>query len=301
MWRPDNIVCGPGGIKGLYFVGALKRLFEEKDFMNNIKSWTGVSIGAAISLLLVTGYNIEEIIELCVDVNILDDILCISLHEITEKMGFISNKTVEEKLKHYISLKFGYVPSLGQLYMLTDCHLSMMSFNLDKMRVQILNKDTEPNLSCVDAAMMSMAIPILMQARKYKGDVFIDGAIGSPYPVSLYDKNNEKTLGLYISPDEDLYSSDKKATSYLYKLIQASMKVIRDNEIKYSSKNVKHIPLKAMVSDTIGILIDKESRLTMIEQGYNCADAFLKINSDPDKYDIKLSENEEIPFDGKET
>jgi len=296
IWKPDVITCGPGGIKGLYFVGALKRLFEEDGFMDDVKIWTGVSVGAAISLLLVVGYTVNDIIELCIDVNLLDDILGINLNEAQEKLGFIKNKTVEEKLKHYISLKYGYIPSLGQLYMLTGIHLSLVTFNLDKMRPQFLDKDSEPELSCVEAAMMSMAVPILMQPRKYKGDVFIDGAIGSPYPVTQFDYNGNKVLGLYISPDEDLYCSEKKTTSFLYKLIQSSMKIIRDNEIKYASLNVKHIALKTMVRDTTGIMVDRESRLLMIDHGYACADAFLKVNSNPEKYEINLLENEEIPF-----
>lgn len=296
VWKPDIILLGSGGAKGFLILGALKKLFEEENFLSNVKTWAGVSVGAAISLLSVVGYTIDEIIELCIDLNLIEDILCINLEEARQNMGLIKNQTVEEKLKECVCLKFGYVPTMSQLYMLTGLHLSLVSFNIDKMRSEFLDKDTEPDLSCVEAAMMSMAVPILMQPRKHKSNVYIDGAIGSPYPVLAFDHDGNKILGMYISSEEDLYSSDKKPTNFIYRLIQASMKVIRDKEIEYCSENVKHIPLKTLIRDTTGISISKESRQSMVDKGYECAEDFLKINTNPEKYDLKISENEEIPF-----
>lgn len=295
-WRPNVILCGPGGSRGLLILGCLRRLFEEEIFMGNVTQWVGVSVGAAISLLIVIGYSVNEIIDLCIDLNLIDDILHINLDEAREKMGLLKNKTIEEKLKHYVSLKYGFIPNLAQLYMLTGIHLTLVSFNIDKMRTDYLDADTEGNLSCVEAAMMSMAVPILMQPRKYKGCVYIDGAVGNSYPISRFDDGENKVLGIYISSEEDLYCSDKKPTTFIYRLIQASMKVIRDNEIKYASENVKHIVLSTMLRDTTGIMIDRESRELMVSQGYEVANMFLKINADPSKYDLILEENEEIPF-----
>src|SRR5665647_3755375 len=79
IWQPDVMVLGPGGARGFLLLGCLKRLFEEKGFMKRTKTWVGVSVGSAICLLLVAGYTIDEIIELCIDVNLIDDILCINL------------------------------------------------------------------------------------------------------------------------------------------------------------------------------------------------------------------------------
>lgn len=296
IWKPDIMVIGSGSVKGLIFLGSLKRLFEEESFMDNVRHWVGISVGAAISLLVVVGYNIEEIIQLCIDLNLLEDILHINLDEAREKMGLIKNKTVEEKLKQAINFKFGYIPNLQQLHDLTNIELTLVTFNLDKMRVEYLDRHTEGELSCVDAVMMSMAVPILMQPRKYKGNIYVDGAIGNPYPLSIVDKNNNKVLGIYITSEEDLYCTEKKVSNFVYRLIQASMKIIRDNEIQHCSKNVKHIGLRTNIKDTTGILVDQHTRQIMINQGYQCAEVFLKINSNPEKYDVSLNENEEIPF-----
>ena len=274
----------------------LKRLFEEPDFLEKVNAWIGISVGAAIALLLVVGYTIDNIIDICLNFNLVDDILSIDLEEAKQKLGFIKNKSVEDRLKYYINEKFGYIPSLRQLFMLTGKELHLVTFNLDNIRPEFLNRNTEPEISCVEAAMMSMAIPILMQPRKYKGEIYIDGAIGAPYPVLDFD-NGMKILGLFISSEEDLYCSDKKPANFIYRLIQASMKILRDINIKYASENVKHISLKTEIRDTTGLSTDIASRQYMIEQGYKCAEEFLKINRNPEKYKLDLSENEEIPFE----
>ena len=297
IWRPDVIMAGPAGAKGYLIIGCLKRLYEEKNFLDNVKIWSGVSAGASISLLIVIGYTICEIQDLTMDMNIIDDIVSINLDEAREKLGLIRNKTVEDKLKSSIISKLGFIPTLKQLYLITGKHLVLVTFNLDKYRVEYLDKDTEPDLSCLEAAMMSMAVPLLIQPRKYKGDSYVDGAVGAPYPVLHFDNNGNKVLGLYISSEEDLYCSDKKPANYIYRLIQAGMRTLRNFEISYASKNVKNISLKTLIKDTTGLTIGKEKREEMIEHGYQYAQNFLLINNDPEKYNFNIEENEEIPFE----
>jgi predicted acylesterase/phospholipase RssA len=296
IWKPNVIFVGPGGSRGFLYIGCIKRLIEE-NFLNKVNTWVGCSVGAAISLLIVAGYDINEIKDLCMNINIVEDIININLNDVKEKLGFIQNKTVEEELKRRILSKFDFIPTLKQLYTLTGLTLSLVTFNMDDLKPEYLDKDTSPDLSCVEAAMMSMAIPILMQPRKYKGNVYCDGGIGAPYPVLDFDYNGNKVLGMYISSEGDFHSSDKIITNFLYRLIHSSMKVIRDIHIEKASLNVKHIVLKTLLKDTTGLSINKESREDMTKQGYNSADSFLKINSNPEKYQIKLKENEEIPFE----
>ena len=295
IWKPNMIMCGPGGAKSFLLLGALKKFFEE-EFLENVEIWAGVSAGAAISLLLVCGYSIEEIIDICLNLDILEDLVNINISEIPKKMGLIPNHTVEEKLKDGILKKFGYIPTLKQLYDHTKYHLTLVSFNLDKMKAEFLDKDTEPNLSCLEAAMMSMAIPILVQPRKYKGNIYVDGALGAPYPVLHFDHNQNKILGMYISSEQDLYTSDNKTVNFFYRLIQASMKALRDNEISLASDNVKHLKLQTDVRDITGISLILEMRQKMIQEGEEYAKAFLKVNNNPDKYNLDLPEGEEIPF-----
>ena len=297
MWKPNILLCGPSGAKLFLIGGGTKRLFDEPDFLSDVKHFAGVSAGAALTLLIIVGYKINEIIELCMDLTIVDDLTNISLDEAREKLGLIRNQTIEKKLSDAIIRKIGFIPTMKQLFCLTGLTWTAVAFNVDKMRSEFFNKDTEPDLSVLEAAMMSMAVPLLIQPRKYRGDCFVDGGVVSPLPVLHFDHSGNKVLALYICGEEDLSYSDKQPTTFLYRLIHSGMKALREFNIQYSSANVKFIPLKTVVKDTTGISLDKETRQKMVEYGYSCADSFLKINSNPDKYDIILKENEEIPFE----
>ena len=295
-WSPDVLILGPGGSRGILLIGALKRFFEEKDFLSNVKIWAGVSIGAAISLLLVCGYKIEEIIEISSGISIIDDVLAINLDEVTRNLGVMKLKSIEDKLKHFVTLKFGLIPTLQHLYVLTGLELSVVTFNCNKMRIEFLDRHNTPDLCCINATILSMSIPILFQPRKLKSDLCIDGAIGNPLPLTHYDINGNKVLGMYICSDDDFTNLDNNPINFLYRIIHASMKVLRDMELKYASNNVKTIMLNTSFKDTTGLTINEDARQQMIETGYHLADSFLKINSNPGKYDVKLGENEEIPF-----
>lgn len=296
MWKPTLFLCGPSGPKLFLQCGATKRLFEEKDFLSDVKQYAGVSAGAAMTLLLVVGYSIDEIIELCMDLSIIEDIANINLDEAREKLGLIKNQTIEKKLCEAIIKKIGFIPTLKQLYCITGLEWTAVAFNVDKIKGEFFNKDNSPDMSVLELVMMSMCVPGLIQPRKYKGDNFLDGAITQPLPILEFDHSGNKILALHISSEEDLSYSDQSTTTFLYRLIHAGMTELKYLNMKYSSENVKYIALKTNIKDITGLTLSKDTRQKMVDYGYACASNFLKINSDPKKYEINLAENEEIPF-----
>ena len=296
VFQPDIVLLGPGGSRAILEIGTLKRLFEEEGFTNKVKTWAGVSAGAGIALLIVCGYTPIEIEEICSGVTILDDVLSINLDEAAKNLGLVKLKGIEAKLSQVVSAKFGFIPTLKQLYVLTGLELSVVAFNVDKMEPAFLEKNTAPDLSCVESVMMSISIPILFQPRKYNGDTYIDGAVGACYPLSHYDNGENFVLGMYISSDEEYINLENNPMKYIYRLIHCSMKVLRDMEIKYASDKVKHIILKTSFTDTTGLTMDQQTRNNLLRAGYIAADNFLKINKNPEKYSFSLEESQEIPF-----
>lgn len=296
IWTPDVIVLGPGGAKGYLELGLLLA-FEQQNYYLNTSIWRGCSIGSAIALLIVCGYSVIDIINDCIDVNIINDVTDINIDHITESPGLLSIKSVENLIKLRVSQRFGIVPSLKQLFMATGILLELVTFNLDKYRPEYLSKNTEPNLSCVEAVMMSMAIPALVRPRIYHGHVYIDGAIGDPYPILDHDDGTKKILGVYIDSEHSSHSSDKNIARYLYRCAQASMKVLRDRAIEGASDNCKHIALKTPVLDTTGLTLDHDTKRSMIEYGYKTGSIFLNRIKNPDKYRLLLDDDEEIQIE----
>ena len=58
-----NLVFAGGGFKGIAYIGVLRYL-ESSGLLEDIKTFSGTSIGALISLLIVLGYTSKELTNL---------------------------------------------------------------------------------------------------------------------------------------------------------------------------------------------------------------------------------------------
>lgn len=291
-WKPDVLVVGPGGVKGFVELGALLKL-EDDGYLKNVKTFTGCSAGAAICLLLVAGYNVTEIIQMCWKINLLKDVTDLNFDDIKDRAGLISNKTVENLLSQKIVEKFGMQLSLRQLYMATGKKLTIVTYNISDQRTEYFNKDTEPNISCVNAVMMSMAVPLLIQSRRYKGRDYIDGAIGNPYPIDIHDDGHDIILGLYITEGK---SNDNGLIRKAYKMLHASMGELRTRIINNASEKCYNLELKSAIMDTTGLTVKSQYKKDMISSGYDSAKIFIEKIKNPEKYKVLLDVNEEIPI-----
>lgn len=296
VWKPNILVLGPGGVKGYLELGFLLKLYQE-NYLDEVNGFVGCSVGSAISLLIVCGYKISEIIADCMDLNLVNDLGDLNLENLKENPGLLRMKPIENLLTQRLTQKFNHVPTLKELYEITNTLFTVVCFNLDKMRKEYISKDTDPDLSCVEAVMMSMAIPALVCPRIYKGNVYVDGAVGDPYPILELDNGTNNILGVYID-SETCSVAHKDFFGHLYRCAQASMKILRDQAIGLASNKCKHVALKTPIMDTIGILLTKENKRKMIDSGYKTACSFLskivegyKIILDDEEFPV-LKENE---------
>jgi len=286
MWKPEILVLGPGGIKGFLELGALVGL-EKAGILSDVTTYVGVSVGAIISLLLVVGYTVTEIIVEAADANIFEDFSSVSWKDIKENFGLVSSAPIKRKLTRRVMEKFGYVPTLEQLYHSTGLELICVTANLDKEITEYMSYRTEPNMSSVDAVMYSMNIPIVFYKLKYKGCVYVDGALGNPYPVDEYDDGLVDILGVYIESTRrtEREPSESTTTMYVHKIIEFTMSQLPDRIIKTCSEKCKHLCLQSNIVDSTGLTIDAHLKADMILAGYADAQRFLEnLYSAEDRY-----------------
>lgn len=297
-WRPKVVVVGPGGVKGFIELGALVFL-KEKGILDSVDSYIGVSVGALLSLLIVSGYTIREIIAIAADTDIFHGLSSLSLKKMSENSGLISSEPIRKKLTDLITAKFGRVLTLYQLYMATGLTYVAVTLNIDTEETEYMGPNTTPHISCVDATMLSMNIPFLFYRLIHKGNVYIDGALGNPYPVDYFDDGQTDILGIYIeelyphrqnkirrvnrlmtvepaeSPQERTSTEDLPFSIYLNKVIQASMNQHRKHIIKHSSSSVRHLALETSVLDFTGLSVSAQEKANLIVAGYAAAKRFV--------------------------
>ena len=277
MWKPVILVIGPGGIKGFLELDALAGL-ERAGMLVDVKTFVGVSVGAIIRLLLIVGYTVMDIIVEAADTNIFEDFSSVSLKDMKENIGLVSSAPIKRKLVRNVMEKFGYVPTLQQLYHATGLELVCVTANLDKEIPEYMSRETEPNISCVDAVMYSMNIPIIFYKLKYKGCVYVDGALANPYPVDYCDDGRTNILGIYVESTKktDQEPPHSTPTMYVHKCIQFTMGQLRDRIIQACSEKCKHLRLHSSIVDSTGLTIDAHLKADMILDGYEHTRKFLE-------------------------
>lgn len=261
----DILVVGPGGMKVFLELGALLEL-EREGFLVHIKKFIGCSIGSLVSLLLVSGYNVLQVINDFLNEDIFNYIIDkLDLDKIYNSTGLIDPSKIKEKISSKLLSKFTFIPSLQQLYLATGRGLYCVAYNITRDTVDIFSHETTPECSCVDAVLFSMNIPGLFYQMRYKDCLYVDGALGNPYPIDIFDDGKTKILGISIDSESTL--KIESGIEYFYKIIQSPMVQLKKRILSESSRLCKNIEIKSDYFDTLGVNLDEKKRAEMIKQG----------------------------------
>jgi len=265
------VVIGPGGIKGFAALGFLLPL-EEENVLSLTDTYCGVSVGAIISLLLIVGYSVREIIGHAIDFNIFKSLEDFSIAAILRNKGLLSNESIKSKLVALIVEKLGSVPTLYGLYLQTGKSLVTSTLNVTDKESVIMSYATHANVSCIDAVMFSINIPLVFYQLHYNNKTLVDGALGNPYPTDYFDDGNTDILGIHMDTPTDMDTNVEitEATlyKYLYNLIHAIIDQRRISIIRQSSTRCRHVCLKVNHNAFLGG-IDLSDKSNMLLCGFN--------------------------------
>jgi predicted acylesterase/phospholipase RssA len=234
---PRVLVIGPGGVKGLMILGFLSSV-EDYGLFEYIDTYCGVSIGAVISLLIIIGYKIRDIIEEFVLTDILKDItITYDIKNYNNNKLLISNESLRRKLSGLILNKMGSIPSLYELYMKTGKSLIATTLNITDDTTEYMSPFTHGKISCIDALMYSMNRPFLYQLMDKNGKIYVDGILANPYPINIFDDNYTEILGVYVK------TGNNYNDCCLYKLFNTAMNQRIIDNIKRTTEHCHNIEL----------------------------------------------------------
>lgn len=270
-FHPHAIVLGPGGVKGFLQLGALFAL-ERVKMLDRVKSYTGVSVGAIISLLLCSGCEIKEIIQYAIETDLFRNLNHFSFEDMKTGTGFISNDSIKSKLMDVILSKFGYIPSMTIFHNITGYDFCAVAYNITRNETEYISYHNYPDISIIDATMLSMNIPILFFKAIYNGNTYVDGALGDPYPVGYHDKKEkELVLGVYV----DNVCKEESVQSYANSIIMAPMRELRKMKIHASSQRCKHLGIHTDIVNITGLNLSLQNKAEMVVEGFKQAGNFL--------------------------
>ena len=85
------------------------------------------------------------------------------LFSMWQNLGLMPVSKFSEPIKIFIEEKLGKIPTLGELYKLTNKHLIILATDINNSREIILDYQTSPDLNCIHAIEMSCNLPLVFQ------------------------------------------------------------------------------------------------------------------------------------------
>lgn len=274
---PKRLIFSGGGIRVISYLGVLKVL-QERNLLNSIREFCGVSAGTLVSLMLALGYSLQVIERFCFeyDFSNVHSIDPENILEIFENYG-IDDGTNLQKLIYKILYHKGFGPTATFEDLENSGRVKGVRFwaaDIQNLKPIEFSYKSTPKIQIVTAMCASMSIPLYFIPVRHPDTqtLLCDGGVFDNYPISyLTEEEAEETLGICFEYEKipveinDISSFIKMLSSGYY--IPSYRKLIE----KYIEKTII-IPCAEQSSVDFAITLD--DRLTLVSKGKKAAEDF---------------------------
>jgi NTE family protein len=196
-----NIAVSGGGVSALVFVGCIKKFREHRKTFT-FDNFIGSSSGSIVCLFMILDYTYDEV-RTFLSNNLIDSpVLKVGLWHIPNfffKYGIDEGKNVIEFIEKILEFKgFDKNTSFIDMTKKTGKNLIVAATNLTCKKLEYLSVDNYPEMMIKTAIRMSTSIPILYQPVKYYDEYFVDSLIYNNFPIDVFSKMNNETIGLNV-------------------------------------------------------------------------------------------------------
>jgi NTE family protein len=263
------IVCS-GGINGIAIVGALYNFILNND-ISNIKTFMGISVGSLITMLLTTGYDKDEIMNLFLDIE-MKDFSDFKISRFLQDYGLDNGENIKRLLKAILMYK-NFSPDLTfkELYDQTGNKLIIIGTNVNKGVPIYYNIENYPNTKIVDAIRVSSSFPGVYTPVIENNHHLIDGAILEPYPLHYFD-NKDEVIGFLIKnniPSSERLKEYKidSLKSYYMSIINILLDAYLEKCFDGKHKHTIYIDKEDLKQDVMDFNLTKDVKHSLVDIG----------------------------------
>jgi len=294
----NTLVFGGGGVKGIAYIGVLKKIEEiikkrnnlsdeEKETTQipliNIKTICAVSIGTIFSLIYLLGYTYIEIKEkiLLTEFNKLKEIRFTNL---LTGYGLDSGNVIINWIETLIKSKnINKDITLQDFYKLNNIDFQIMATNLNTYCFSKFNYINTPELKVTDAIRMSIGIPFIYTHKIYKEHIYVDGGLISNFPIYLFENELDTTLGFKLIHHGELenhFINNKinDIENFIYHIFSCYI-IQKEKRTTQSEQYKSHIILihTENITQSINYSLNINDKKKLFKIGYDTATKYFKI------------------------
>lgn len=294
-----NLVFEGGGVRGIAFCGAIKKL-EECGVLgigNPVTRIIGSSAGSMAATAVAIGYTSNELEKIFRETDFRDfqDSSFGIVRNVTRlfrKFGYYKGDALEKWLRKLIAAKTGNGDmTFQELYNEKGIELTITGTSLSRRRTVYYNMHTTPDMKLYVANRISSSIPgyyacVTLKGEDGKRDVLVDGGVLNNYPIHYFDdktSEREQTLGLKLmGSDEQVsehlyhgYNEINNVADYISELIN-SLFIQLDRAHIDEQYWKRTIPINTFEVKTTEFNMSKKVQDKLIQSGYDCTEHYFQ-------------------------
>jgi len=266
--KPKGLVLSGSGIRGIMQAGGLYYL-ENLGLLSDVDYYCSTSAGGLISYLLSIGYSTIEIFSYVNTNDLSAGLDKISLLGLLTTFGVYSYETIQTHMTNLTLDKFGFIPSLEELYHKTKKTLIFTTVNRTKKKIEYISHLNYPELSIIKALRMTSNIPIVFDRCCYNGDVYLDGGIGDDFPARYLDNllpPGENIVGLLLK--QRMEAEDQTIIQYVNSIIQIIPMIHDEQTVHHCSSRFHTIIMDTETGNAFNLKADPKTKIKYFLLGH---------------------------------
>jgi predicted acylesterase/phospholipase RssA len=280
MNNVKHIVISGGGPSLFQYLSAIQYMDENKIIdLQKIESIYGTSAGSIVGVLLCLKYDWETLNDYMI-LRPWHDLFRIKVGNIFEaykNRGLFDKTIIEKVFKPLLDAKdLSINITLKDFYEYSKIEIHFYSFEINQFCVEDISYLSHPDLSLIDAVIMSSTLPVLMTPIITDNKCYIDGGVSVNYPVKYClesGKNEEEILGLcnqYDVQQKNQVDNDSNLLEFILCFFFKMFRSLSSNNVVPKIKheivcNVKYLSLNYLMSAVTSVEVRKELQQKGIE------------------------------------
>lgn len=170
-----HLVIGPGAMAYFAFAGALSAL-KDIDALNDLEDISGSSAGSILALFYILAKgDMVRVMESTLSVPV-GDLIKPVIKTLIKSFGLVGTTKIRKIFKNIVYEFLGQDNvTFAELYAHWPIRLHVAACCIELSTTHYFSVDTTPNMSVIDAIIMSMSVPLLFAAFQYGPWHYIDG------------------------------------------------------------------------------------------------------------------------------
>lgn len=266
----SELLLGGASHRGISYIGALKCL-EDHNILKkeNLKKIIGVSIGAFVSTCYIIGYNLDELLDHVLDMNI-PSFMDFSFSDISIIKGDAFRKWIKETIARKVNPDITF----KELHNISKIDFIVHVTCLDEGLI-LMSHENYPDMKIFDAICASTCFPFVFSPYEIGNKSYIDGGMICNFPVykmgeaAICLKSSRKIISSIKNYSKiNKLDSISNTFSYMYKLYNiTTAHIAKLNEHLIKKVIILDIPVSD--SNVIDFNIDMDDKITLYKEGYN--------------------------------